>query len=75
MSAPNLSVVIEPSDGASVVYGPAARISTTDQPVNLLCLELSITNHESTSVHLNKVTLSFSAPPSVPQAVIPVPTN
>ena len=70
-----VSVVIEPSDGASVVYEPAARKSTTNQPVNLLCLELSIANQESTAVHLNKVTLSFSAPPSVPEAVIPVPTN
>jgi hypothetical protein len=58
-----------------VVYEPAARKSTADKPVNLLCLELSITNQESSSVHLNKVTLSFSAPPSVPGAVIPVPTN
>jgi peptide methionine sulfoxide reductase MsrB len=75
MSTPNVSVVIEPSDGASVVYEPAAPKATTDKPLDLLCLELSITNHELGTVHLNKVSLSFSAPPSVPGAVIPVPTN
>ena len=75
MSMPDVSVVIEPSDGASVAYEPAARKSTNDKLVDLLCLELSITNQESSTAHLNKVMLSFSAPPSVPQAVIPVPTN
>src|ERR1700676_3201572 len=75
MSVPNVSVVIEPSDGASVVYEPAARKGTAAKPAGVLCLELSISNQESSAVHLNKVTLGFSSPPSVPQAVIPVPAN
>lgn len=37
--------------------------------------QLAITNKEKKQVHLNKVTLSFTGPPSVPKATIPVPTN
>jgi hypothetical protein len=75
MSKPNLSVAVEPFNGTSVVYEPVAPKDTNSQGLALLCLELSITNHENSIVHLNQVSLSFSSPPSVPDSVISVPPN
>ena len=75
MSAPNVTVVIEPSDGDAVAYEPVARQNANGKPAGLICLMLAITNKEKKQVHLNKVTLSFTGPPSVPTATIPVPTN
>lgn len=75
MSVPNISVAIEPSVGSNVVYEPCAAKDSNGKPSGIVCLQLSITNHGSTQIHLNKVTLSFSSPPSVADDVIPVPTN
>ena len=75
MSAPNISVVIEPTDGTSVAYELCAAKDSNGKPNAVLCLQLLITNHESSVIHLNQVKLSFSSPPSVADAVIPVPTN
>ena len=76
MSKPNISVVIEPSVGGKVVYEPAARKVVSGKPVGIICLRLSIQNKNRRRwVHLTKVTLSFSKPPSVPDKVIPVPDN
>ena len=75
MSKPNVSVVIEPSSGSAVVYEPVAPNDRSGTRSALLCLELSITNHEASTIHLNKVTLSFTSPPAVPTKVIHVPDN
>src|SRR5580704_11112516 len=75
MSAPNITVVIEPSDGDSIVYEPTARKDTNDTPHGVICLMLNITNNETKTIHLNQVTLSFGGPPAVPTATIPVPAN
>jgi hypothetical protein len=75
MSTPNVTVVIEPSDGASVVYEPVARENANGKPAGLACLMLAITNNESTKIHLNKVTVSFTGPPAVPTAAIAVPAD
>ncbi len=75
MSKPNVTVVIEPSAGNSIVYEPVARKDTNGKPAGLICLMLSITNNESKKIHLNKVTLSFAGPPAVPTATITVPAN
>ncbi|MGA2293110.1 hypothetical protein, partial [Bradyrhizobium sp.] len=75
MSTPNVTVVIEPSDGASVVYEPVARENANGKPAGLICLMLAITNNESTKIHLNKVTVSFTGPPAVPTAAIAVPAD
>jgi hypothetical protein len=72
MGAPNISVVVEPSDGMNVAFEPCAAKDSNSQPNGVLCLQLTITNQESSQIHLNKVQLSFSSPPSVPDAVIPV---
>ncbi|HEY4986845.1 MAG TPA: hypothetical protein VII39_09510, partial [Bradyrhizobium sp.] len=75
MSAPNISVAIEPSDGAAVVYEPVAPENANGKPAGALCLMLAITNNESKPLRLNKVTLGFAGPPAIPQATIPVPGN
>src|SRR6516162_7599245 len=50
MSKPNLSVAVEPFNGTSVVYEPVAPKDTNSGGLALLCLELSVTNHESSTV-------------------------
>jgi peptide methionine sulfoxide reductase MsrB len=75
MSKPNVTVVIEPAEGTSVVYEPVARENANKKSAGLICLMLAITNNESKQIHLNKVTLSFAGPPAVPTATIPVPMN
>ena len=75
MSKPNVSVVVEPADGSSICFEPVAAKDTHSKGAGVLCLELTITNNEKKSVHLTKVTLTFHAPPAVPTATIPVPSN
>jgi hypothetical protein len=75
MSKPDISVVIEPSKGTSVVYEPVAPNDSQSKPSGIVCLQLTITNNGSKQIHLNKVKLSFSSPPSVPDKIIPVPTT
>ena len=75
MSKPNVTVTIEPTDGTSIVYEPVARKDTKSDRSGVICLLLTIKNNESKSIHLNKVSLAFTAPPSVPTANIAVPMN
>src|SRR6185437_16714306 len=75
MSKPNLSVAIEPLVGSSIVYEPVAPKEAGGKPQGVLCLRLAITNHESKSIHMNKVTVAFASPPAVPTATILVPAN
>jgi hypothetical protein len=75
MSAPNITVAIEPTDGSAVAYEPVARQNANGKPAGVLCLMLAITNKETKPIHLSKVTLSFAGPPAVPLATIPVPAN
>jgi len=75
VSVPNISVVIEPSAGSNVVYEACAAKDSNSKPNGVLSLQLTITNNGVSQIHLNKVTLSFSSPPSVSDDVIPVPTN
>jgi len=75
MATPNVTVAIEPSDGSSIFFEPVARKDTNSPASGLICLLLTITNHEGQSVHLNKVTLEFAGQPNVATATIPVPAN
>src|SRR5215510_12583887 len=75
MSKPNLTLVVEPSDGTSLFYEPVAAKDTKGKPSGVICLWLGITNEESATIHLNKVTLAFAGPPAVATATIPVPSN
>jgi peptidase M23-like protein/repeat uncharacterized protein DUF346 len=75
MTTPNVSVVVEPSDGSSVFYEPVSRKDKSGTSSGVLCLALWITNKEAKPIHLNKVTLSFAGPPAVSTAAIPVPNN
>src|SRR4051794_19773246 len=75
MSKPNVSVVVEPAEGSAVAYEPVAPRDTSSKGENLVCLKLTITNHESKQIQLEKVTLSFAGPPNVADKVIPVPND
>jgi hypothetical protein len=75
MGKPSVAVSIEPTDGTNIVYEPVAPRDANGKVSGIVCLQLSIMNTGASQIHLNKVTLSFSSPPSVPDKVIPVPTN
>lgn len=75
MPAPNITVVMEPSDGTSVLYEPTAAEEASGKPAGVLCLMLAITNNETTPINLNKVTLGFSSPPAMNAVTIQVPMD
>ena len=65
MSAPSLTIQIQPSEGSSCVYGALAARTSNDLPNGQLSLVLTITNNGASAVHLNQVTVSFVGSPSV----------
>jgi Peptidase family M23 len=65
MSAPNLTIKVEPAESGSVVYGALAAKMSNDPSNGQLSLVLTITNNEQSPVHLNQVTVSFVGPPNV----------
>jgi hypothetical protein len=71
MSAPNLSITVEPFESGSVVYAPLAPNTANDQPNGMLSLVLRVTNQGNKLVHLKNVTLSYSAPPALGNASLP----
>jgi hypothetical protein len=75
MTAPKITVAIEPSHAGGIAYEPVAPQNANGKRAGLLCLMLLITNKETKPIHLHKVTLSFAGPPAVPTATIQVPAN
>jgi Peptidase family M23 len=71
MSAPNLTIKVEPAEDSAVVYGALAAKTSNDAPQGQLSLVLTIINNEQGSVHLNQVTVSFVGPPNVSPSSIP----
>jgi hypothetical protein len=71
MSAPNLSITIEPFESGVVVYGPLAASSAMDAPKAQLSLVLSVANQGNSLLHLNNVALSYTGPPAVGNASLP----
>jgi Peptidase family M23 len=63
MSAPNLTIKVEPAEAASCVYGALAARTSNDLPNGQLSLVLTITNNGVSPVHLNQVTVSFVGSP------------
>jgi hypothetical protein len=74
MSAPNLAILAEPAEAATVIYGELAARSSNDDPAGQLSLVLTITNNEPSPVHMNQVTVSFQ-PPDVSASVIAANLN
>ncbi len=71
MSAPNLTIKVEPAEASSCVYGVLAAKTSNDLPNGQLSLVLTITNHEVSAVHLNQVTVSFAGSPSLsPSSIV-----
>jgi hypothetical protein len=71
MTAPNLTITAQPSEGAALVYGALAARTSNDPPAGQFSLVLMITNKELTPVHLNQVAISFVGPPAVSPSSIP----
>lgn len=65
MSAPNLTIMVEPQSGGKVVYLPLAPSIAGAAGSGQLSIQLRIGNGEVADVHLNKVTFEFSSPPVV----------
>jgi hypothetical protein len=72
MSAPNLTVVVEPSIGGAVIYGPLATGTGLGDMAAQLSIRLWITNNESSAVVVNTIALSFVPPPLVNPVAISV---
>jgi hypothetical protein len=72
MSAPNLTVVVEPSIGGAVIYGPLAAATGFGDMAAQLSIRLWITNNESSAVVVNTIALSFVPPPLVNPVAISV---
>lgn len=70
MAAPNLTITVEPAEASSVVYGLLAAKTANDVPNGQLSLVLTLKNNETSSVHLNQVTVLFIGPPSVGPSAI-----
>ena len=71
MSAPNLTIKVEPAEASSIVYGALAAKTSNDPSNSQLSLVATITNNEPSEVHLNQVTVSFVGPPSVSPSSVP----
>src|SRR6266545_4777923 len=72
MSAPNLTITVEPFESGKVVYGPLAPKTLNSQAQGQLSLKLAIKNNESQQVHVNQLKVSFIGPPSVNAVTIPL---
>lgn len=65
MSAPNVTIQVEPAEGSSVVYGALAAKTANDATNGQLSLVVTIRNNQPSPVHLNNVSVSFVGPPNV----------
>jgi Peptidase family M23 len=72
MSAPNLTISLEPFESGKVVYLPLAAKTANDKPNAQLALKVSIKNNENKVVHVKQFKISFVGPPSVSAVTIPV---
>ena len=75
MSAPNLNITVEPSEGGSVVFLSLAPRTTNDAAKAQLSLVLTIKNNEAQQVHVNQLVVSFIGPPNVGATTIPIDLN
>jgi hypothetical protein len=66
MGEANVKVTVEPSEGSSVVYLPLAAPNSNGKPTGQLSLVLNIENqYTDIDLHLNKVGVLFTNPPSI----------
>lgn len=72
MAIPKITMVVEPSLGDAVVFGPLASGTSFGEQAGQLSLRFWITNHEKTAVVVTVVALSFVPPPAVDAVHIPV---
>ncbi len=75
MSAPNLTITVEPSTNNQVMYLPLAPKSATDPAKGEIALAFSIRNNEAAPVQLVTLAISFSGSPAVAGASIPLDLN
>lgn len=70
MSAPNLTIQVEPVEAAALVWATLAAKSSGDQPDGQLLLVLKITNNEPAPIEVTEVTISL---PNIPPYVMKLP--
>jgi len=70
MSAPNLSLQLEPSEAGAVVYLPLAPKTLSDAPNGQLALVVFIENNEAGPVRVTQLIVSFTGPPDIAASVI-----
>lgn len=72
MSAPNLTIGVEPFESGKVVYLSLAPKTAGGAPNAQLSLKLSIKNNEGQQVHVNQLKIAFVGPPNVAAVTIPL---
>lgn len=72
MSAPNLSVSVEPFVSGKIEYLSLAPSVSTGSPVGEIALLFSITNNEATAVKVTQLVVSFIGSPAVAAKTIPL---
>ena len=75
MTAPNLTITVEPSNAGTILYLPLAPKSTNDPARGEVTLALTIHNNEPLPVQLIDLTVSFIGSPAVPAKTISVDLN
>jgi hypothetical protein len=70
MSAPNVTVAIEPNDAGSILVCELAPPASSEFGAAQVSLRVEVTNHEASAVHLSSVSVQFPGS-SVPAATIP----
>ena len=75
MTAPNLTIAVEPANGGSVMFLPLAPKTANDKAQGEVALQFTFTNNELKSVHVTGITVSFTGSPAVPSVMIPLNLN
>jgi hypothetical protein len=75
MTAPNLTITVEPSNAGTILYLPLAPKSTNDPARGEVTLALTIHNNEPLLVQLIDLTVSFIGSPAVPAKTISLDLN
>jgi hypothetical protein len=72
MSAPKLTISVEPSEAGAIVYLPLAPNMAGAPPAGHFAIAISVKNNEAKPVTLNALTVSFVGSPAVASATFPL---
>jgi hypothetical protein len=72
MSAPNVTITVEPTEAGAVVYLPLAPSTAQHDLTGALALKLWIRNNEASTVHVDTLTVSFTGGAPVSPVTVPL---